>query len=102
MLEQKRFELPVLFGPSDARERSVSRQISAFAILQGFTRSSHHRARFALAISLFQATTNWTFSRMRPAVRIPSPPATSQCEPPVLIILSLPHATRVEPRWLLF
>src|SRR5215469_9342438 len=40
MLERKGFELPVLFGPSDARERWVSRQISALL----FFRDSPGRA----------------------------------------------------------
>ena len=54
-VERKGFELPVLVGPSDARERWVSRQISALLFFRDFTRSSHHTARFAVAIPLFQS-----------------------------------------------
>ena len=60
MVERKGFELPVRFGPSDARERSVSRQIR-LAILQGFTRVEASHLRFAVAICLFQSDNKLDF-----------------------------------------
>src|SRR5215469_8533113 len=69
LVERREFEPPV---PFHARLRSRIHQRSWL------------NSEFAVAKQVCSnATKNQTFSRMRPRVRIPSAPATRQCEPEV-------------------
>ena len=56
-VERKGFELPVLVGPSDARERWVSRQISALLFFRDSRRAITQRG-LRLQYLCSKATTN--------------------------------------------
>jgi hypothetical protein len=60
----------------------------------------HGRAENELIFELSLRRSNWTYRRMGPAVRIPSAPATSQCEPPLFGFASGlgPRTSRERPR----